>query len=66
MVIKQIVELQKYEVERVWRGFAFIQETKQWNDREDAKSMIIVSHARYIRVRPAGSMAGLLQQQRQQ
>ena len=39
-------------------------ERKQWNDRENEKSMMIVSYARYIRV-PAGNMAGLLQQQQQ-
>ena len=38
----------------MWRGFVYIEGRKQWNGREDAKSvMIIVSNARYIRV-PAG------------
>ena len=43
----------------MWRGFAYIEGEKQWNGREDEKSIVIVSYARYIRV-PAGSMAGLL------
>ena len=32
-------------------GFAYIEGRKQWHGREDEKSMMIVSHARYIRVR---------------
>ena len=39
----------------------YIEGRKQWDGREDEKSMIIVSYAVCIRV-PAGSMAGLLQQ----
>ena len=46
----------------MWRGFVYIEGRKQKNGRDDEKSMMIVSYARYIRV-PAGSMAGLLQQQ---
>ena len=47
------------EVERVWRGFECIEGRKQWNGREDEKSMMsIVSYASYVRV-PVGSMAGL-------
>ena len=46
-------------------GFVSIEGRKQTNGRKDEKSMIIVSYARYIRV-PAGSVAGLLQQQQQQ
>ena len=50
----------------MWRGFVYIERRKQWNGREDEKSMMmIVSNARYIRV-PASSMAGLPQQQQQQ
>ena len=49
----------------MWRGVVYIDGRKQWNGREDEKSMMvtsIVSYARYTRV-PAGSMAGLLHQQ---
>ena len=53
----------KYEVAPVWRVFVYIAGRRQWNDREDDKSMMItVSYARYMRV-PAGSMAGLLHRQ---
>ena len=47
----------------MWRGVVYIEGRKQWNGREDEKSMI-VSYARYIGV-PAGSMVGLLRQQQQ-
>ena len=45
-------------------GFVYIEGRKKWNGREDEKSMMIVSYARYTRV-PAGDMAGLLQRQQQ-
>ena len=44
------------------RGLVYIEGRKQWHGREDEESMMIVSYAGYIRV-PAGSKAGLLQQQ---
>ena len=50
----------------MWRGVVYIEGRKQWNGREDEKSMIIVSYARYIRVPAGSSMAVLLQQQQQQ
>ena len=43
----------------------YIEGRKQWNGREDEKSMMIVSYARYVRV-TASSMARLPQQQQQQ
>ena len=47
----------------MWRGFVYIEGAKQWNGREGEKSVIVVSYARYIRLL-AGSMAGILQQQK--
>ena len=52
----------EYEVERVWREFVYVEGRKQRNGREDKKFMMIASYARYTRL-PAGSVAGLLQEQ---
>ena len=49
----------------MWRGVVCIEGRRQWNGREDERSVVVLPYAKYVRV-PAGSMAGLLQQQQQQ